>query len=55
MDDWTYKGVTVRRDRPNSMGLHWIATSPNPRARSIYLRSDTKDGMRRLITEEKKQ
>ena len=48
---WTYKGVDVDRHGPNSMGLRWIARNPNPNGRTLYLRADTKDGMRELITD----
>lgn len=43
---WTYKGVIVHPAALNSSGIRWYALSVNG-----GLRSDTKEGMRRLITE----
>lgn len=45
-DRWTYKGINIYRHGRNSMGLRWYALSPWG-----FLRSDSKESMRGLITE----
>ena len=42
---WTYKGVTVLPADRNASGIRWTT--------NCGLRSDTKDGMRKLITDAK--
>ncbi len=42
---WTYKGVDVFRNDPNSYGLRWYCRTPNG-----MLRADTKANMRQFIT-----
>lgn len=45
--DWTYKGVYVHRAGPNGSGIRWTAL-----CYGRFLRADTKQGMRELVTNE---
>ncbi len=45
---WSYKGYNVYPADRNSNGIRWYAHSGN----GYKLRSDTKAGMRQLITDE---
>lgn len=49
MKTWTYKGIDVFSAERNSSGIRWYART----GAGVVLRSDTKSGMRQLITEAK--
>ena len=47
---WTYKDVLVLPADRNTSGIRWCANSHT----GVWLKSDTKQGMRELITESAK-